>query len=113
MSDPRAEERATNTEARDDRVQPLAPIDLLVEEGVEEVEASDPERDGSAEHPGLPGQAPGDGHPRADRREPIDGAQPEMAQPRETLEVRIDDEADHRYRPEPAHERIQLPHRSQ
>ena len=31
-------------------------------------------------------------HPRADRREPVDRAEPEVAQPREPLEVRVDDE---------------------
>ena len=113
MREPRAEERAAHAEARDDRVQTLAPVDLLVEERVEEVEASDPERDGSAEHPGLPRQPPGDRHPCADGRESVDRAEPEMAEPREALEVRIDDEADHRDRPEPAHEWVELPDRGE
>src|SRR5207248_551368 len=38
----------------------------------------------------------------ADRREPVDGAQPEVAKPREPLQVRVDGERRDRNRPEPA-----------
>src|SRR5215472_10433518 len=63
---PRTEKRAAHAETRDDRVQSLAPVDLLVEERVEAVEAGDPERDGGTEHPGLPRQLPGDRDPGSD-----------------------------------------------
>src|SRR5262249_13676942 len=40
-------------------------------------------------------------------------SEPEVARPREPLEIRIDDEAHDRDRPEPAHDRIQLPDRGE
>src|SRR4029079_16909118 len=101
MREPRAEERPAHAEPRDDRVQPLAPVDLLVEQRVEEVEAGDPERDGGSEHPRLPRQLARDGDRGAHGCEAVDRTEPEMAEPREPLEVRIDDEADDRDRPEP------------
>ena len=72
-----------DAEARRHRMQPLAPVDVDVEQRVEEVEAGDPGRDGAAELPRLERQLPGDRDPRAHRREPVDGAEPEMAEPRE------------------------------
>ena len=51
VQDPRAQEGAFDAETRRDRVQPLAPVDLNVEQAVEEVEAGDPGGDGRAEHP--------------------------------------------------------------
>ncbi len=100
---------AAHAEPRDDRVQTLPPVDLLVEQRVEEVEARHPERDRGAEHPRLPRQLAGDRHPGADGRETVHRAEPEVAQPGESLEVRVDDEADDGDRPEPAHDRIELP----
>ena len=95
-------------------MQPLATVDLDVEERVEEVEAGDPERDGAAEHPGLAsGKLARDRGPGPDGREPVDGAEPEVAEPREPLQVRVDDEADDRDRPQPAHDRVELEDREQ
>src|SRR5262249_10619778 len=113
MREPRAVEGTADAEAGHDRVQPLAPVDLLVEERVEEVEDRHPERDGSPEHPRLPGKLSGDRHPGPDRRQPVDRTQPEVAEPRVALEVRVDDEADDRYRPEPANDRVELPDRDE
>src|SRR5262249_34852946 len=101
--------RAAYAELGDDRVQTFPPVDLLVEERVEEVESRDPEGDGSAEHPRLPGEPARDGDPGTDRREAVDRAEPEVAEPGDPLEVRVDDEADDRDRPEPADDRIELP----
>src|SRR5579884_411075 len=109
MREARPSECAAHTEARDDRMQALPPVDLLVEERVEEVEAPDPEGHRRAEHPRLPGQSAGDRDPGANGREAVHGAQPEVAEPSEPLEIRIDDEAHDGNRPEPAHERVQLP----
>jgi hypothetical protein len=81
---------------------------LQVEERVEEVEAGDPERDGTAERPGLPRQLSREGSPRTDRREPERGAEPQVAEPGDTLQIRLDDEERHRNGPEPAHERVEL-----
>src|SRR5204862_4579703 len=101
MQEPRTAEGASDAEARRDRVQPLREVDLAVEERVEEVEARNPGGNGSAERPRLPRQAAGDRHPGAERSQPVDGAEPEVAQPREALQVRVDDEADDRDRREP------------
>src|SRR5262249_9238216 len=90
------------------RMQALRTIDLLVEERVEEVEACNPRRHGQPENPRLPRQLAGNRDPGADRRKPVDGAEPEVTEPRKPLQVRVDDEADHRDRPEPAHDRIEL-----
>ena len=109
MREPSTEEGASDAEPRDDRVQSLPPVDLLVEERVEAIEAGDPERDCGSEHPGLPRQAARDRHPGADRREAVDRAEPEVAEPGDPLEVRVDDETDDRDRPEPAHDRVELP----
>ena len=62
-------------------------------------------RDRAAELPRLERKLSRDRDPRADRRETVDGAEPEVAEPREPLQVRVDDEADDRDRPQPAHER--------
>ena len=113
MQQARAQEDAADPEARRDRVQAFPPVDVDVEERVEEVEAGDPGRDGAPELPGLERQLPRDRDPRAHRREPVDGAQPEMAEPRHALEVRVDDEARNRDRPEPAHDLVQLEDRNE
>src|ERR1700753_781274 len=107
MRETRSEKSALHAEPRHDRMQPLAPVDLLVEERVEEVEARDPEGDGYSEHPRLPRQLAGDRDPRTDARETVDRSQPEVTRPRVPLEVRVDDEADYRDRPELAHDRVQ------
>ena len=88
-------------------------VDLEVEERVEEVEAGDPARDRRAEHPRLPRQLAGDRDPGADRREPVDGAEPEVREPGEALQVRVDHEAGNGDRPQPAHERVELADRDQ
>src|SRR5581483_11438917 len=67
----RAEERSSLTEARGPRVQALAPVDVHVEERVEEVEAGDPRRHCGAERPRLPGQRALDRGPGSDRRESV------------------------------------------
>src|SRR4051794_2065246 len=81
MRETSAEERPAHAEPRDDRMQALPTVDLLVEERVEEVEARDPERDGGAEQPGLPRQLPGDCDPGTDGREAVDRTEPEVAEP--------------------------------
>ena len=91
-------------------MQALATVDLDVEERVEEVEAGDPGRDRGAERPRLPGKLAGERDPGADGREAVDRAQPEVREPREALQVRVDDEAGDGDRPEPADERVELPH---
>src|SRR6185312_531540 len=83
------------------------------EQGVEEVEAGDPEADGAAERPGLPRQLARDRDPRPDGREPEACAQPEMAEPRDPLEVWVRDEQRDRDRAEPADDRLELQHRDQ
>src|SRR5439155_21162747 len=87
VREPRAVEDAAVSEADGNGVQPLLAIDLRVEERVEEVEASHPQRDGAAERPRRPGQASGDRDPGAHRREPVDGPEPEVAEPGEALQV--------------------------
>src|SRR5919197_1952237 len=110
---PRSPERAPNAEPDSDRVQTLLEINLAVEERVKEVEPCDPDRDGRAERPRLPRQATGDRDPGAHRREAVDSAEPEMAEPGEALEVGVDDEADERDRPKPAHDRLEREAREQ
>ena len=109
MREPRREERAAHAEARRRRVQPLRAGRSRRRRARRRVEAGDPERHGGAEHPRLPRQVAGDRDPGADRREAVDGAEPEVAEPREALQVRVDDEADDRDRPQPAHDRVELP----
>ena len=89
-----AGERTTLAEPRRPRVQPLFAVDLRVEERIEEIEAGNPGGDAAAERPGLPRQLTLDRGPRAHRRQPVDGAEPEVAEPREPLQVRVDDEGD-------------------
>jgi hypothetical protein len=89
-------------------VQALLDVELAIEQRIEQVEARDPDRDCRTERPRLPRQAAGDRNPGTDRREPVDEPEPDMAQPREALQVRIDDEPDERDRPQPAHDRIEL-----
>src|SRR5439155_25475332 len=95
-------------ESRRERVQPLLAIDLEIEQRVEEVEARHPERDCATERPRWPRQPSGDRDPGADRREAVDGPEPEMREPGPALQVRVDDERSNGNRPEPAHDRIEL-----
>ena len=99
MHRPRPGEDAADAEPRRPRVEPLLAVDLQVEERVEEVEAGDPERDRGAEHPGLPRQLSGDRDPRTDGREAVDRAEPQVSEPREPLQVRVDHERGDRDRP--------------
>src|SRR5712691_991468 len=94
-------------------MQAFRAVDLDVEERVEEIEARHPERDGGAEQPRLPRQVVRDRDPGADGGEAVDRAEPEVAEPREALEVRVDDEARDRNRPEPVRERRELEHRDE
>ena len=98
---PRSPKRVATTAA-------LLAVDLDVEQRVEEVEAGNPERDRAAQRPRLPGNRPGDRRPGADRREPVDRAEPEVAEPGPALQVRVDHEAGDRDRPEPVDERVEL-----
>src|SRR5947209_20462848 len=98
-----AGEHTAHAEPRRDRVQALRSIDLDVEERIEEVEACDPKRNRKPERPRFPRQLARDRDPAADGREAVDHAEPEMAEPGPALETGIDDEADERYRPQPAH----------
>ena len=113
VEEPRARERSASAEAGRDRVKPLRPVDIHVEEGVEEIEACDPARDGAAERPRLPRELTGDRSPRAHRRQPVDDAEPDVAQPGPPRQVGIDDEAGERDRPEPADDGIELHAREQ
>src|SRR5207248_1449998 len=79
-----------------------------VEQRIEEVEPGDPHRHRRTEGPRLPRQSAGDRNPGADRCEPVDRAEPKMTEPREPLQIRIDDEAEEWDRPQPPHDRIQL-----
>ena len=108
MERARTVEDAALAEAGRPRMQTFATIVVEVVERVEEVEAGDPEQDGGTEHPRLPRSTTGDGEPGADRREPEAGAEPEVAEPRVPLEVRVDDEHRHRNRPQPADDRVEL-----
>ena len=84
-----------------------------VEQRVEEVEAGDPEADRAAERPRLPRELTRDRDPGADRREAEAGAEPEVAEPRDALQVRVDDEHHDRDRPQPADDRLELEHRDE
>src|SRR5207244_2962377 len=68
----------------------------------------DPDGHGAPERPRLPRQPSGDRDPRPHRRKAVDRSQPQVAHPREALEVGIDDEAHDRDRPEPADDRVEL-----
>src|SRR5579884_1591879 len=83
MQRARACERPTLAEARRPRVQALVAVDLDVEQRVEQVEPGDPCGDRRPERPCLPRERPLDRNPCADGREAVDGAEPEVAQPRE------------------------------
>src|SRR5919204_6974328 len=108
VREPGAPEESLLTEPRRDRVESLLPIDLEIEERVEEVEAGDPERDRAAEGPRLPRRAARDRDPGADGGGPVEGAEPEVAEPGPALQVRVDDEGHDRDWPEPADDRVQL-----
>ena len=105
----RPAEDAALAPAHGPRVEPLRAVDLHVEERVEEVEAGDPERHGGTEQPGLQRQLAGDGNPAADGRKAVDGAEPEVREPGVALEVGVDDEPRDGDRPQPAHQRVELP----
>ena len=90
------------------RVEAVRAVVLEVEERVEDVEAGDPDGDGGAEQPGLERQLVRDRRPGADRREPVDGAEPEVREPGRPLQVRVDDEGRDGDRPEPADDRREL-----
>src|SRR5439155_15680013 len=77
----RPPEETPLAESRRERVQPLLAIDLEIEQRVEEVEARHPERDCATERPRWPRQPSGDRDPGADRREAVDGPEPEMREP--------------------------------
>ena len=85
-------------------MQTFRTIDVDVEQRVEQVEPCDPERDRTAERPRLPRQTTRDRNPAANGSEPVDRAEPQMAEPGPPLEVRIDYEADHGDRTEPTHD---------
>ena len=108
VEDASGREDAALAEPGRPRVQALLAVVLEVEERVEEVEAGDPERDGPAERPRLPGEVTGHGDPRSHRRQPERGSEPEMAGPGDALQIGVDDEEDDRDRPEPAHDRVEL-----
>src|SRR3954454_14695587 len=93
MEDSSAEERPALAEADRDRLEPLRPVDLEVEQRVEEVEPGHPERDRAAQHPGLPWNRPGARRPGTHRSEPVHGPEPEVPEPGPALQVRVDDEA--------------------
>src|SRR5439155_12740552 len=87
----------------------LRTVDLDVDQRVEEAEAVNPRRDGTAECPRLPRQVAAARNPRPHRREAIARAQPEVRQPGDPLQVRVDDEACDRDRPQPTADRVALP----
>ena len=72
-----------------------------------------PRAEPPAERPRLPRQRARHGDPGADRREAEARAQPQVAQPREALEVRVDHEHRDGDRPQPAHDRVELQDRDQ
>ena len=97
-----------DAEPRRPRVQTLGAIVLEIEQRVEEVETRHPARDGGTEHPRLPRQVAGQGDPRSDGRETDAGAEPDVAEPRDPLQVRVRDEHRDRNRPQPADDRREL-----
>src|ERR1051326_4781820 len=101
MEEPCAEERAALAEAHRDRLETLLPVDLDVEQRVEEIEPGNPERDRATQRPRLPRDRPRDRRPGPDRGEPVDRAEPEVAEPRPALQVRVDHEAPPPERPAP------------
>ena len=84
-----------------------------VEEGVEQVESRNPQALGRKERPRLPRRLPGHREPGTERREARTRAEPEVAEPRHALQVRVDDEHRDRNRPEPADDRLELKRRDQ
>jgi hypothetical protein len=90
-------------------VQALALVDLEVHGRVDDVEAADPQRDRPAEEERLPVERAGHGDPAAHRREPVHRSQERMAQPREALQVGVDDEPGDGDRPEDVGDRRELP----
>ena len=106
----RAREHAALAEPGRPRMQADLPVVLQVEQRVEEVEAGDPEGNRGAQRPRLPRKLTGDGHPRANRGQPERRAEPEVAEPGEALQIRVDDEHANGNRPEPAHDRVEVPH---
>ena len=102
----RARRNATHAEAHGHEWSP-GPVVLDVEERVEEVEARDPQATAAAEHHASHGAVP----VRRATRRPGPGrahAEPHVAEPREPLEVRVDDEQRDGDRPQPAHDRVEL-----
>ena len=109
----RTREDAADAEPRGPRVEPHREVVLAVEQRVEEVEPGDPQAHGAAEGPRLPRQLPCHRGPRAHGRKAERRAEPEVTEPGHALEVRVDDEHHDGDGPEPAHERVELPHRDE
>ena len=72
-----------------DGAEPLDPVELLVLEAVDDVEARHPEEDGEAEKDGRKGEGPRDGHPGADRGDGECKAEEEVGEGGDALGVRV------------------------
>jgi len=70
----------------------LAPVEVDIETGVDDVEATDPEGDHAHKQEWLPGPYPGDSDPGAHRRQADRGSQEDVAERGEALGIGIDDE---------------------
>src|SRR6188472_738895 len=108
-----AAERPVHAESRGPRVETRRAIVVEVEQRVEQVEAGNPEAHRAPERPRLPRKLARDRHPGADRRQAEASAEPEVAKPRDALQIRVDDEQHDGDRPEPADDRLELEHRDE
>ena len=75
-------ERPRGPEARRDGAEPLGPVELLVLEAVDDVEARDPEEDREAEEDGREGEGARHRDPRPDGRDGEGEAEEEVRERR-------------------------------
>src|SRR5450759_4302114 len=100
-------ERRGYSEAHRERVESLLAIDPDVEQPVEEIEAGDPASDPDPKRERRRRKRPANRQPGGEWRQAYSRAQPEVTEPGRPLEIWVDDERRHRYRPQIANDRGQ------
>src|SRR5262249_8117851 len=107
---PREPEGPSRAEARRHGTDAVRPVEVDVEERVEDVEASDPAGHGEPEEDGREPEVAWHGEPGAERGEPDGEPEREVAAPGDALGVRVEREGGHRDGPEPPARARELAH---
>ena len=101
--------RPAAAETLRDGMQPLRPVDLLVGEGIQDVEAARPEEDDQAQQEDGRRNPPRHGDVSADRCDAERRPHPEMAEPGKTLQVAVSQQENQRQKRQAAAKRIDGP----